>query len=135
MYGHLILFFNIMENQLTKLDKAIKIGSFFLVVMVAVFLLSGCSNKASLKKTTWQGTYYPEGCLTCEKDYVYSPIFDNFKDCKTWVLNKKSSSKDRVTCNKNCKNPDEYGMQNCEEVIRNWEAFPGASVTFENYNE
>lgn len=99
-----------------------------------IVILSGCQSSI-INKTTWQGTYYPGGCLTCEKDYVYSPTFDNFEDCKTWALNKKSDPDDKITCNKNCKNPDEYGMQKCEEVIRNWEAFPGASVTFENYKE
>ena len=103
------------------------------LLLLFIIVLSGCNNKVSLKKSTWQGTYYPGGCLTCEKDYVYSPTFDNFEDCKTWALSKKGSSEDKVTCNKNCKNPDENGMQNCQEVIRNWEAFPGTSVTFENY--
>ena len=39
-----------------------------------------------------------------------------------------------MTCNKNCKNPDEYGMQTCEDVIRNWKATP-VSITFEEYKE
>lgn len=105
-----------------------------LLLFLFVVTLSGCSNKVSLKKTTWQGVYYPNGCLTCEESYVYSPIFDNFDDCKTWALNKKSNSDDKVTCSKNCKNPDEYGMQTCEETIRNWKATP-VSITFEEYQE
>lgn len=105
------------------------------LLFLSAIALSGCSDKNLLKKNTWQGTYYPGGCLTCESDYVYSPTFDNFEDCKTWTLNKKSSSEDKVTCNKNCKNPDEYGMQTCEEVIRNWDPGLGGSVTFENYKE
>ena len=104
------------------------------LLFLFIIVLSGCSNKLSLSKTTWQGTYYPNGCLTCEEDYVYSQTFDNFNDCKTWALNKKSNSSDKVTCDKNCKNPDEYGMQTCEEVIRNWKSTP-VSVTFEEYQE
>ena len=103
---------------------------FFLFAII----LSGCSNDVSFKKTIWQGVYYPNGCLSCEENYVYSPAFDNFDDCKTWAFNKKSNSDDKVTCSKNCKNPDEYGMQSCEETIRNWKATP-VSTTFEEYQE
>jgi hypothetical protein len=85
----------------------------YLITLLFLFsiVLSSCNGATSKPKNTWQGVYYPDGCLTCESDYVFSQIFDNFEDCKTWALNKKSSSEDKVTCNKNCKNPDEFGLQ------------------------
>ncbi|MFC1810381.1 hypothetical protein ACFLZH_02680 [Patescibacteria group bacterium] len=112
------------------MKKIYLIPLLFLITLMA----SGCISTSSSKGNTWQGTYYPDGCLTCESDYVFSPIFDNFEDCKSWALNKKSSSLDKVTCNKNCKNPDEYGIQTCEEVVRNWKIFDD-SLTFDNYKE
>lgn len=104
------------------------------LLFLSIVTLSGCTNKITLRKATWQGTYYPNGCLTCEKEYVYSPIYNNYNDCKTWALNKKSNPDDKMTCSKNCKTPDKYGMQTCEEVVRNWVVTPD-SVTFDNYKE
>ncbi len=100
----------------------------------AVFVFTGCSNKIVLSKDTWQGIYYPEGCLTCVENYAYSPVFDNFDDCKTWALNKKSDAYDKVVCNKNCEYSEEYKAEICEDVVRNWQASM-ESVTFENYKE
>jgi hypothetical protein len=98
-----------------------------LVILCIVFIL-GC------KKTTWQGVYYPNGCLTCSNDYVYSPVFYEFKNCKKWVFSKQSNSNDKFSCAKNCKWSSEYGMQDCKEVVRNWKPLP-ISKTFEDYNE
>lgn len=81
---------------------------------------------------TWQGIVYPHGCLTCDINTIYSPVFDNFDDCKTWALNKKSFADDKISCGKNCQNP-EYGGQICEEVVRNWLVTP-ESFTFDNYS-
>lgn len=47
---------------------------------------------------------------------------------------KKIHSDDKFICSKNCKGLDEYGMQNCEDVVRNWQPLP-ISKTFENYKE
>ena len=104
-----------------------------LLLFFSMLALSGCG--ISFKKDTWQGTYYPDGCLTCESEYVYSPTCESFEACKTWALNKKSDPEDKVTCNKNCKSPRESGIQTCEEVVRNWDPGLGGSATFENYKD
>jgi hypothetical protein len=116
-------------------NKSLRIIILSSIIIFSISFLVGCSkDNFVVGKATWQGMLYPNGCLTCEEDYVYSPIFDNFEDCKTWALNQKSNPGDKVTCSKNCKNPDEWGMQTCEEVIRNWKPTPD-SVTFEEYKD
>lgn len=52
--------------------KKVAIGLIFLLG----FLLAGCSLK-----TRWQGFYYPDGCLACSSQYIYSPAFNNLDTC------------------------------------------------------
>lgn len=94
---------------------------FFLIattLFLVVFLFSGCKKKNDI----WTGTYYPDGCLVCEKDYVFSPPFNSLDDCRNWVNKTINSRKDGsydYECGKNCK-PDkelgDYGILTCEET-------------------
>jgi len=105
-----------------------KICILSLVFLLAVFL-SACTTS----KTTWQGVYYPDGCLDCESEWVFSPTFYDFESCKEWAYNKKTSLDDKMSCAKNCQGPGGSGP--CDDpVIRNWKIFPD-SVTFEEYKE
>ncbi|MFH1720325.1 MAG: hypothetical protein ABH856_01835 [Patescibacteria group bacterium] len=95
-----------------------------------LLLISGCNFA---KGTTWQGTYYLDGNLLDENSWEFSPVFYSYEDCKTWVLSKKSSKLDKYTCGQNCE-VNEFGTQDCQEVIRNWKATP-VSITFEEYKK
>ena len=47
--SYLIYYFNNMDNQSTKLDKAVKISIIIPTVFLAVFVLSGCSKKTVIQ--------------------------------------------------------------------------------------
>ncbi len=85
------------------------------LVVLLVFLGAGCSSKSD----TWQGFYYPNGCLSCDDDYVYSPVFQDRLSCFNWAYdyqNTKGSPNDLWECGKNCE-IGEYGMNVCEETV------------------
>jgi len=96
-------------------------------LLFILIIATGCNTA-----NTWQGIYYPNG-TSDENSWVYSPVFYDYEDCKTWVLDKKSDSSDLYSCGKNCI-IDEYGLQTCEDVVRNWQPFYD-SLTFDNYKE
>lgn len=84
------------------------------LIVVGIYLfLSG--------KETWQGFYYPDGCLICEDQYIYSPRFDDRASCLAWATNLKSqrnNPSDTFECGKNCKAPDHPGgLYVCEETV------------------
>lgn len=72
-------------------------------------------------KETWIGFYYPDGCLICEDQYIYSPPFDNRASCLAWATSLKAQRNnlnDKFECGKNCKTPDEKGgLYVCEETV------------------
>ena len=73
------------------------------------------------KKDTWLGFYYPNGCLSCQDDYIYSPTFDERADCLSWATTKKQqrgNPSDTFECGKNCKTPDtKEGLYVCDETV------------------
>ena len=89
----------------------------FIIFALIVFtiLLSGC-----ILKEKWQGVYYPDGCLVCEDDYIFSPVYDTKADCLDWAVSKKISrnnNNDLYECGKNCDWKD--GLMICEETVDN----------------
>ena len=69
-------------------------------------------------KETWQGVYYPNGCLVCEDEYIFSPIFKTKEECLDWVREKKmtrNNENDLYECGKNC--DWESGLIICEETV------------------
>lgn len=77
-------------------------------ILVAGFLLligAGCETE------TWQGFYYPEGCLECEDTWINSPVFSTLDECRDWVTqteisrvaSRKNVDNDDFECGKNCK--------------------------------
>lgn len=91
-------------------------------------------SSAAWAKSSWQGTYYPGGCLTCEASYTYSPAFRSFKDCKAWATKKMQAAEDKATCGLNCEHNGKLNMSKCELVVRSWPvALLPDSPTFETY--
>lgn len=97
-------------------SKASIFATIFGISMITtVFLLNRRETKSW---HGWQGVYYPNGCLTCEEEYIFSPIFGSKEECLTWGKRKmvyRENSQDTFECGKNCK--WERGFNVCEETI------------------
>lgn len=69
-------------------------------------------------KDVWMGFYYPDGCLSCSENYIYSPKFDKKDECFDWGENLKDSRnnpEDLFECGLNCK--DKGGYFVCKETV------------------
>lgn len=101
------------------------------ILILIPILLWGC-----VKNHSWQGTFYPEGCLTCESKYVYSPVFNTFKDCKNWADSRVKHGEDKASCGRNCEYQGKMDLSKCDTVVRSW-AIPmlPESPTFSSYKE
>ncbi len=102
------------------------------IILLSLFIL-GCIGT---NKQSWQGTYYPDGCLDCESKYIYSPTFNNYNECKEWADSKLKSKFDKVSCGSNCSYDNNLQALNCDLVVRSWhiDMLPN-SPTFVNYKE
>jgi len=90
---------------------------FWIACFLSVFIFSGCG------KDTWTGVYYPDGCLICDNDYIYSPPYDSLDGCRKWINTTRNSRLDKeesydYECGKNCKSPDDYGIMVCKETLK-----------------
>lgn len=88
--------------------KKIIVGLLFILMGV------GCTNE------TWQGFYYPDGCLSCDDKYIYSPKFKDKEICLNWaedLKQKRHNPDDLYECGKNCKENKEFGGFQCKETI------------------
>ncbi len=86
----------------------------YILILLFVIILIG----ANCGKDEWQGFYYPNGCLVCEDDYIFSPVFDSKEECLNWATNKKmlrNNNDDLYECGKNCEKKGEFFV--CEETI------------------
>lgn len=84
----------------------------FLAIIFVVALLA---TVYFVKQEKWEGFYYPNGCLSCEEDYIYSPPFKSLENCLAWADNLQALSgnpTDDFECGKNCKNKN--GLKICE---------------------
>ena len=89
------------------MDKVI----FILLIVGAVWIFNG--------RDEWLGFYYPNGCLSCESDYIFSPTFDSKKQCLAWANNLKmtrNNSSDDFECGLNCKEIG-YKMYQCKKTV------------------
>ncbi|MFC1720732.1 hypothetical protein ACFL0K_00550 [Patescibacteria group bacterium] len=98
-------------------NKKTNSGILIMLIFIAGYFLF-------FNKNVWQGFYYPDGCLSCEEDYIFSPKFkgydDGLADCVTWGNNirKQGNSLEKgdiFECGLNCKN--EIGLFVCEETV------------------
>jgi len=92
------------------INKLVVIIIIIAIIIVGYFLF--------LKKEMWQGVYYPNGCLTCDKDYIFSPMLESKKECLSWGKNiglRRNNESDLYECGKNCKWKD--GLMICEETV------------------
>jgi len=97
-------------------NKFVFLTVLFVIVLGGYFFFSS--------KNVWQGFYYPNGCLSCEEDYMYSPKFkgydDGLADCVIWGNNIRRQGNnlergDVFECGLNCKNKSGFFV--CEETI------------------
>ncbi len=88
-----------------------------LLITLPILLLSGCS----FSRETWQGFYYPDGCLVCQENYIYSPTFNDRASCLAWASDLKAernNPSDTYECGKNCKAPDtKDALYVCDETV------------------
>lgn len=80
------------------------------LVLIAVFVF---------KHNTWQGFYYPDGCLSCSDQYVYSPIYHKKDQCLAWARDlqeSRNNPSDRFECGHNCRG-DKSSLLICKETI------------------
>lgn len=104
-----------------------------MILLVILFLMVACTK---LEKNSWQGTYYPEGCLTCDSEYVYSPVFKTFNECKSWADTKIKNGEDKASCGRGCEFEGKMDMSKCDLVVRSWFIpLVSESPTFSTYKE
>jgi len=80
-----------------------KIKIIILIAVIAIIIYFGYN--LIFKKDTYQGIFYPNGCLTCD-DYIVSPKLNSAEDCVIWAEELKAARKnsnDKWECGKNCK--------------------------------
>ena len=85
-----------------------------LLLTIPVLLLAGCSFSEK-----WMGFYYPDGCLACTEDYIFSPEFSNKQACLDWANNlqdERNNPSDDFECGKNCKEMG-YKSHMCDETV------------------
>lgn len=90
-----------------------------LAIIVAVVIIIAAFN--FFKKDSYLGFYYPNGCLTCQEDYIFSPKFNDRASCLFWATSLKqqrNNPNDTFECGKNCKTPDtKDGFYVCKETF------------------
>lgn len=90
-----------------------KIIAFFIVIAVIYF-----GYNLIFKKDNYNGFFYPDGCLTCEDNYIFSPTFNSAEECIDWAEGLKTDRNnpdDMWECGKNCKWKDGFNV--CEETF------------------
>lgn len=92
--------------------------NWFKIILVLGFLWFILGTNGSELSGKWQAIYYPDGCLTCEDSYVFSPFFKNVNQCIEWAHAKAATrpgSTDSAECAFNCRK--ENGFLVCKETI------------------
>ena len=82
-----------------------------LIILVLVIALVIGYILFSGKEDTWEGVYFPEGCLTCKNTYFFSPGFTSPVACMNWANRRAYTRKmagfptesDQADCGRNCK--------------------------------
>ncbi len=93
--------------------------NFLIVAIIMMIIIIIAYN--IFKKDTWLGFYYPNGCLSCQEDYIYSPELYDKESCLAWARNLQQSRNnptDDFECGKNCEAPNTNdGTYHCEETV------------------
>lgn len=87
-----------------------------LAIVVVNFFPRG--NKPNVSTEYWNGIYYPNGCLPCSEDWIFSPVFASRNECLYWggmKWKQLSNPSDLYECGKNCIWGGE--VQSCDETI------------------
>jgi hypothetical protein len=62
--------------------------NWFKIILALGFLWVFFGDNNSELSGKWQAIYYPDGCLTCEESYIFSPFFKDVNQCIGWVHEK-----------------------------------------------
>ena len=87
---------------------------FILIAIVVAIAIIGLA----ISKDYWQGFYYPDCCLTCDSNYIYSPVFKTIERFEAWaraIATERNNPLDDWECGKNCI-MEEYGISICKET-------------------
>jgi hypothetical protein len=85
-----------------------------IILVLLIVVLSGCGLSDK-----WLGFYYPDGCLSCTEDYIFSPEFNSKDSCLEWAENlqdERGNPNDDFECGKNCEEMG-YKMYMCEDTV------------------
>ncbi len=100
-----------------------KIKNIISVVIVIVFLVFIFINIQE-RNRSWIGVYYPNGCLVCEDDYIYSPRLDSFLECQDWAIETNiqrsqftNTDSDLAECGRGCRLEEENELLICKETL------------------
>jgi len=92
------------------------LGLVAILFLLILLVFSGSKNSGTNGK--WQAIYYPDGCLNCEDNYIYSPFYDTVNECIQWVNDKAETRRgntDAAECAFDCKK--DSGFLVCEETV------------------
>ena len=98
-------------------------GSVAVMIIVILTAYSLWGNGAiNETRGKWQAVYYPDGCLHCQENYIFSPFFSTANECINWVHNKattRNNSPDAAECSFDCEKTkaDFGGIQVCKETL------------------
>jgi len=89
---------------------------FYLVITILILLVS---VGYFFRKDSWNGFYYPNGCLDCKDKTIIVPGLKDKEACLQWANDIKKHSgnpNDDFECGKNCEDNGE-GLNICEETV------------------
>jgi len=89
-----------------------------IIILISIIII-GILLVVDYFKNEWQGFYYPNGCLACKDDYIFSPVYDTKEECLDWATQKKISrnnNNDLYECGKNCKLDSGLDLYVCDET-------------------
>ncbi|GAB0175334.1 MAG: hypothetical protein HHAS10_12130 [Candidatus Altimarinota bacterium] len=104
------------------MEKSDKLGGYLFWILLGVILISlNWDRIKSLQSETWQGFFYPRGCLWCQSEYIYSRPYKSREECLAWGSQLKAQRnipEDKFECGKNCKPPNtKDGLYVCESTV------------------
>jgi len=75
------------------------------VLLAAVWFIFGDAGESGTQGK-WQAIYYPDGCLSCEDQWIFSPFFEEVNQCIAWIHNRADSRdepSDAAECAYDCR--------------------------------
>ena len=90
----------------------------WLIILAAGLAAYIVINSVFLQDDIWKGFYYPDGCLVCEDQYIFSPPFDSKESCFDWadsLIRISGNENDTFECGLNCEFDGTFYV--CEQTV------------------